>query len=136
MPTLAEEPPALITPSKLDHAELSLLRIENADFRMRESIAAEAYHRLRGETERLRKDLAAERLNNSADRRRMDLLVTLCRLARSSREGVTVNDGEALLVNPADLRAALDIMLASGATKPAPGLFIQAIGRMAPVTTP
>lgn len=105
-----------------DHAgrELERLRFENLNYRTREQVAREAYMKLKAEAEGLRKDLAAERLNNAADRRRLDLLVALCERARSGREGVRINTGEQLLINPHNLRAALDRLLESGVAEPLP----------------
>lgn len=111
--------PTLVTPGLLDHLELSRLRVECADYRDRERIAREAYLRKCGELEKLRAELTAERLNNTADRRRMDLLVALCLAGRKGEGSVSgrvqINIGENCSLNPADLRAFLDSALSATA---------------------
>jgi len=94
--------------------------MENADLKSRAEIAREHHLRQKGEIEQLRKELSDERLNNGADRRRLDLLVALCVRARSASEGVRINTGEELHLNPPNLRAVLDLLLESGVAEPLP----------------
>lgn len=106
--------------SRTQEAELEYLRLEIRNYRLREEVARGAYLKLKGESEGLRKDLAAERLSNSSDRRRLDLLVALCQRASRHGEGVRINTGEQLLINPTNLRAALDVLLEAGVKESLP----------------